>query len=81
MLWSFLVHAVNQLSRQRVPAVFGAPISAGSECANGASAARRILIELDARAVDVGLPATSVRIIAPIMTRGRSDPVELFRLA
>jgi adenylate cyclase len=148
-LWGFMVHTVNQhhgivnkFLGDGFLAVFGAPLSVGNDCANGVSAARRILLELDALAANGGLPPTNVGIalhagqaivgnigsverkeytvigdvvnvafrieslnkdfgsrlliseavrsvggidgserIPSIMIRGRSDPVELFRLA
>jgi adenylate cyclase len=68
-LWSFMVHTVNhhhgivnKFLGDGFLAVFGAPISTGSDCANAIAAARRILIELRDLAAEGELPPTDIGI-------------------
>jgi adenylate cyclase len=68
-LWSFMVQAVNhhhgivnKFLGDGFLAVFGAPISTGSDCANAIGAARRILIELRDLSAKGGLPPTDIGI-------------------
>ena len=68
-LWSFMVRTVNdhhgivnKFLGDGFLAVFGAPLSTGSDCANAIAAARRIMGELEAVAAAGGLPPTRIGI-------------------
>ena len=68
-LWSFMVHTVNEhhgfvnkFLGDGFLAVFGAPLSTGSDCANAIAAAQRIMREVEQRAAAGGLPPTQIGI-------------------
>jgi adenylate cyclase len=68
-LWSFMVRTVNEhhgivnkFLGDGFLAVFGAPFSTGSDCANAIAAAQRIMIELEDLAATGGLPPTQIGI-------------------
>jgi adenylate cyclase len=68
-LWSFMVHTVNEhhgivnkFLGDGFLAVFGAPLSTGSDCANAIAAARQIMSEVDRLVAAGELPETHIGI-------------------
>jgi adenylate cyclase len=68
-LWSFMVRTVNEHNGivnkflgDGFLAVFGAPLSTGSDCADAIAAAQRIVIELEDLVAAGGLPPTQIGI-------------------